>query len=325
MKEKTLQTYILFALPLLVIISSVFTAYYVPLGKALTIGITADLTLTLPVLYLAAIWKRKIPKTTVLPVLGVGILIGTFILPEDQQTTLNVFKYYALPVLELLVLAYLIYGVYTMRKHYQLVETSDFYTKLLSISQELFPKKLSYFMASELSIPYYCFFCWKKPNLSQSQFFYHQKSGSTALLWALIMIISIETIALHFVISLWSTGFAWFLTILSIYTCLQVLSLIKSMKQRPIEITSEELWLKYGTLCEAKIPLEVIHQVVDYDRELHSKELLRFSPLGELETPNLCLEFKYPIIVTTIFGKQHKCTNLMLFVDEKEAFKEELR
>jgi hypothetical protein len=321
-KKRFLHSPLIFALPFLVVISSVFISFYFPINRLLSIGITADLVLTFPLLYLAAIWQIKIPKTTVVPVLVIGILVGTLILPEDQQGYLDVIKHYVLPLLELFVLLYIIYGIYNLRRRYQATEASDFYTRLLIVSQELFPEKISYFMASELSVPYYCFFCWKAPILNQNQFSYHKKSGNVALLWAFIMILIVETIALHFIVNLWSTNLAWVLTVLSVYTCFQVLGLIKSVKERPIEITEKELWLKYGTLREAHIPLEAINQVRDYDRVVHSKEIFQFSPLGEFETPNLYLEFKYPIMIRTTFGKQNEYTKLLLSIDNKEMFKE---
>lgn len=324
MKDNTLPAPLIIFLPLLVLLSSILIAKYFPLDSSLSIGITADLVFTFPLLYLVLIWNRKIPKTTAIPVLFIGVVVGNYILPDDQQVYLNAIKWYVLPIVELAVLIYILYGIYKVSQAYKASDAADFYTKLLYVSQQLFPKKVSYFIASELSIPYYCFFCWQAPILKQNQFFYHKKSGSIALLWALIMILIVETIALHFIVGLWSTTAAWVLTILSIYTCFQVLSLIKSMPQRPFEVKETVLWLAYGTLCEAKIPLEQIEQVLDYDRTQDTTNAVRFSPLGELETPNLWLKFKHPIKITTTFGKQKECSDLLLFVDDKEGFQQYL-
>ena len=67
----------------------------------LSIGITIDLVLTIPVIYLVLIRKSSIPKTTVVPVMIVGMLIGSIILPEENQYYLELFKTCILPIVEL--------------------------------------------------------------------------------------------------------------------------------------------------------------------------------------------------------------------------------
>lgn len=310
---------------ILVFMSSLIISFYFPFDQALSIGIIADLILTFPIFYLGVIWHTKIPKTTVVFVLFIGVLMGSFLLPKEEQIYLDAVKFYFIPIIEIIILAYLVYKVYKIQKTTPKTKHFDFYTQLLNITKQLFPERIAYFAASELSILYYCFFCWKAVVLRNSQFSYHRKNGSAALLWALIMLLIVETIVLHLIIELYSPLLAWILTILSIYTCFQVLSLIKSMQQRPIEVVDGKLWLKYGTLCDTQIPLSMILRVTDFDHSQQKEDIPRLSPLGELESPNLCLTFKETVVIRTAFGQKKTVNQLLVVIDEVEQFKKYLK
>lgn len=312
-------------LPAFLFLGLAAMTFYEPLPDPLAIAITADLVVTVPLLYWLLIYPTQIPKTTVIPVLFIGVLIGTFTLPQEQQYYLTLVKTWVLPVLELLVLGTILYKVHQARKWYQANPQRDFYMRLLRVTQNLFPAKISFFMAAELSIPYYCWAILQKHPLAAHEFSYHKKSGSIALLWVLMLILMVETIALHFLLLLWSPIAAWIATLLSLYTCLQIGSLMGSMKKRPIVVQGQNLWLKYGTLGNAQVSLDKIKNVCDYSLNLDMKDAIRWSPLGEMERPNVCLEFKEPIEITMIFGQQKQCKQLVLFVDKKEAFKAALK
>ncbi|MGH1338174.1 MAG: hypothetical protein ACRBFS_18775 [Aureispira sp.] len=324
MRKITLPSYYLFLLPLLALLVVVGMMYYRPLDSTLAIGITLDLVVTIPCLYLLAIHYQNIPKRTVVPVVLLGVLLGSWMLPVEQQVYLNYIKNYVLPVVELGVLSFIVYKVYQTKQLYQQGEERDFYSRLLQVTKALFPERVSHFLAAELSVPYYCFWVWKTPRLTDQEFAYHQKSGSVALLGAFFMLLMVETFALHLLIQLWSPLVAWILTGLSGYSLLQLISLMKSMAQRPIILTADQLHLKYGTLGELLTTVENIQQVTPYERLQHDDFLPRLAALGRLETPNVYLEFKRPVVLVGAFGKVQEVTRLLLFVDEQEAFIERL-
>lgn len=321
MKNSILFFPLLLFLFLLLLVISLFISYYFPLDQALSIGITADLVLTLPLSYLMLIWYKKIPKTTVVFVLSIGVFGGSFLLSKETEMYLDEVKVYLIPLVEIIVLIYILYKVVKAQNANPKNGNLDFHTRLLGITRQLFSERIAYFVASECSVFYYCFFSWKRVILNENQFSYHQKSGSVALLWVAILLLIVETLALHLIISLYSVSLAWILTFLSIYTCLQLFSLIKSMKQRPIEVINGILLLKYGTLCETQIPLSAISCIRDYNSIENKASILVFSPLGQLERPNLCLEFQESIIVRTILGAKKEVRQLLLAIDEVEEFK----
>ena len=320
MRKITLSQYYLFLLPLSALLIVVGIMYTLPLDSFLALGVTIDLVVTIPLLYLLAIHSHKISKKTVVPVLILGVLLGGWLLPIEQQAYLTNIKHYFLPVLELGVLSNILYKVYQAKQLYQQGGEDDFYSRLLQVTQGLLPKRYHHLVAAELSVPYYCFWVWRVPKLKDTAFTYHRKSGSIALLGAFLMILVVETLALHLIVHLWSPLVAWILTLFSLYTLLQIISLMKSMAHRPILLTTDTLYLRYGTLGGLTTAIDNIQQVTPYKRDQHKKELPRLAALGNLETPNVYLAFETPVKLVGAFGVVTEVTELLLFVDEQDRF-----
>ena len=83
--------------------------------------ITIDLLVTVPVIYLLLIRKTSIPLQTALPVLVLGVLLGSYFLPQQGQSYLSLFKTWGLPVLELCVISFVGYQVHKALKYYKAV------------------------------------------------------------------------------------------------------------------------------------------------------------------------------------------------------------
>jgi len=304
--------------PILIIGVITGLALYVPMTNTLALGITVDLTLTVPILYLLLIQTRKIPKTTIVPVFIIGLLIAGKVLPEEQQTLLNWIKTWCFPLVELSLLSFIAYKIYSVRILFKQEKSNDIYTNVLTIVQGLVPRKFSYIVASELLVPYYCFGGWKKVVLSTGEYSYHKNSGSIALLWVLVMIIVVELFALHLLIGLWSPTVAWCFSLLSLYSCMQIIALIRSMPRRPIMMTDTHLVLRYGIAANAKFEWKNILAIQHYENELETTNL---SPLGELERPNVTLTLREKSVVQLIFGKELETNTIAFYIDDLDGFK----
>lgn len=325
MQEKgNLSTWSL-SLPVLLLLSALYVAWYMPIDSPLAIGLTLDFCLSLPLLYGIVIYKTSIPKTTVVPVFLLGVVLSTWLIPGEEQGVLDGIKTWCLPLVELTVMAYVLYKVFQIRKLYKAQESTDFYSQVLGVTEALFPKRISHFMAAELSVPYYCFGMRKQRDLKAEEFSYHKKSGTTTVLWAFLMIILVETFVMHLLLSLWSILAAWILTILSLYTCLQILGLIRSMVRRPIEIKDQYLWLKYGTFGDAKVDLSNIKalRVLAYNER--TDNATPFSFLKDLEHPNVLLELEENVTLSLAFGLKKETKKVVFFVDEVAAFLEAIK
>jgi len=289
----------------------------------LNFAVTADLLLTVPLVYFLLIRKSAIPKATVIPVLIIGLLVSSYFLPKESQTYLTMFKTWALPVIEISILAFVIIKVRSVIKKHKSLKgiTPDFFNALKNICNEILPKKLVLPFAMEVAVFYYGFINWKTREINKNEFTYHKNSGTPALLGGFIMIIGIETFALHFLLARWSIVTAWILTLLSVYTAIQTLGFAKSLSKRPISINNDSLTLKYGILNEVEIPFSDIDKIELSSKSLEKGKLTKtLSPLGELESHNVIIYLKKENELIGLYGIKKKFNTLGLHIDEPKEF-----
>lgn len=290
------------------------------------LAISIDLLITIPLLYFLLIRQTQIPKATVVPLMIVGLLIGSYFLPKESQVYLSLFKTWALPVIELSILTFIILKVRRVRKKFKSIEghSRDFFNALKKASSDILPKTLAIVFATEIAVFYYGFLHWKTIMLKENEFTYHKQSGATVIFGILILLIGIETVAFHFLLGLWSTVAAWVLTTLSVYTAIQIFGFTKSLSKRPISIHHDRLHLNYGIMNEVEISLSDIEKIELSTRPLEGKLTKTLSPLGELESHNVILELKKEHELTGIYGMRTKFKTIGFHVDEPLKFKERM-
>jgi len=289
----------------------------------LNFAITADLLLTVPLVYFLLIRKSEIPKTTVVPVMVTGLVVGSYFLPHESQKYLTLFKTWALPVIEISILILIIIKVRSAIRKYRTVKdsTPDFLDALKSTCYEMLPKSVVIPVVTEIAVFYYGFIYWKKRKLKENEFTYHKESGTIALLAITIFIIVVETVILHIYLSKWSNITAWILTCLSIYSGVQLFGFLKSMFKRPISIENGTLFLRYGIMNETVIDLSNIESIEVSSKEVElNKETRKLSILGELESHNIIIRLKEENKLTGLYGIKRTYKNLTLFVDKKIEF-----
>jgi hypothetical protein len=323
------RNFINFAIPLALLgtLVLVMKSSFLNGNDILNFAITADLLLTVPLVYFLLIRKSEIPKTTVIPVMIIGLIVGSYFLPQESQAYLAIFKTWALPVIEISILVYIIVKVRTAIRKYKTLKgsTLDFFDALKSTCYQMLPKRLVLPVVTEIAVFYYGFINWKKRKLNKNEFSYHKDSGTIGLLGAILFIIAIETTVLHIHLSKWSIIAAWVLTFLSIYSGVQLFGFLKSMFKRPISIGNDKLFLRYGIMNETTINLRniVSIEVSSKDIELNT-ETRKLSFLGELESHNIVIRLKEENTLTGLYGIKRKYKNLALHVDKKIEFKNQI-
>lgn len=294
-----------------------------PNHPALGMAITVDLVLVIPLVYWLVIRNRQIPNTTVVPVILLGTYVGTMFLPEQHQEPLALFKTWALPVLELGLISFVVFKFLKARRAFKNTKGGelDFFTALKDACREVLPAGAVLPFATEIAVFYYGFLNWKKRPLGPGEFTYHKNSGALALFGALIMVVLIETVGLHFILAKWSQTLAWVMTLLSAYTALQLFGIARSVPQRPIQITAHGLQLRYGFVNEVWIDFAQIKHIRKDVKELaKDKGTKALSPLGALDPHNVVLELKAPAQLTGIYGIKRTFTTLTFTVDQVDAF-----
>lgn len=317
---------LLFGIPLLMLLVILIiskSAVFINHTNTLSIGITIDLLLTIPLVYLVLVRKTSIPKNTVVLVIIIGVLIGSVILPVENQYYLNIFKTWGLPLIELFALGLIAIKFRTGIKEYKINRkaTPDFYTALKDVTQNLFPNKIAVLFATEVAVIYYGFVQWKKKKLKSYEFTYHKESPAISLLVVLIFMTLIETSVFHILLAKWNTTAAWLLSGLSIYMAIQVFAIIRSIIKRPISVEKKSLELRYGILNETSIDYKDIDSIMVFTNFIHKEDNIRkLSPLGALENHNILITLKKEYTLIGLYGIKKTFTKLAFHVDKQDEF-----
>jgi hypothetical protein len=291
----------------------------------LSIAITLDLILTVPLVYFLLIRKKSISKFTITPFFIGGIIVASLILPKDQQGLLSQIKTYLIPVVELIILFAVGNSFRKTYKQYKLEknESIDFYTAIKIACANALPGPAARAFATEISMVYYSIINWKTYKLKENEFSYHRKNGTAPLLNILIFVIAIEMFGFHILISNWSIVGAWILTGLSFYSGLQILAISKSLSKRPIRIQDGLLKVRYGIFSEAIIPISEIEDIemkkfkkLEFDKTNRS-----FSLLKDIEKYNVKVTMKNESEIEYLYGIKKSFKTLAFGVDDLDGFK----
>jgi len=295
--------------------------------KGLALGITIDLLFTIPFVYFLLIRKTKISNLTVIPLLISGMIMGSYILPEEHQQYLVFFKLWIFPIVEISIISFVIYKVRKVINAYKREKKTsiDFYIGLKKACFKLFPKKVVMPIVTEIAVFYYGFILWKKRIARSNEFTYHKKSGTVTLLIAIVFIIGIETYVFHILLLRWNAIAAWIFTSLSVYSGIQIFGFAKSLSKRLISIDENLLILPYGILTETIIDIDEIESVVVSTAEIKfDDDTRKLSPLGELESHNVVINLKTKNTLIGLYGIKKTYTRLALFVDNPNGFKNQI-
>lgn len=316
---------VIFGLPFLIILFCISLSFstYTVLYPELAAGVTYDLTLTVPLLYLFLIRKQSISNFTVIPVFGLCVLIGTLILPAEKRFHLDLIITWILPFVEIVALGYLSYSVYKAYATYKSLSGKG--SDMLIIIRETcheqnIPNALANVFAFEMACFYYAFFSWKTKR-RENTFTYHRKSGFIALYLIIIFIILAESVVVHVLIAGFSNIVAWIFTISSIYVLFQVFAHLKASIQRPIEFIGTEMFLHYGLLGDIVIDADNIENTEATSLPFEKNPGVRkLGLLGDIEQHNLRIDLKKETGLIGFYGFSTKVKTLYFFVDEHEEF-----
>lgn len=308
----------------LFIVWLVKSPYFHKHPSGLSAAVTADLLLTIPLIYALLIRKTNISKFTVAPLVILGMFIASYLLPAGQQHWLHIFKLYFFPLIEITSLSLIVRKFVALRRQlsYSRTSGSDFFDMLRKACYATLPRTLAAVLASEISVLYYGLFNWETRRPACNEFTYHQNSGTPALLGCMVFMILIESTAMHLLIAQYNTIIAWILTALSVYTALQFWGYKRALTKRYISIDDQQLIIRYGIMAQTHIHVKHIQEI-----ELSSREVMphvnicQLSPLGQLEAHNVILHLKRSHVLYGLFGKRQKFSTLLLHIDDQKLFK----
>jgi hypothetical protein len=255
----------------------------------------------------------------------IGLIVGSYFLPQESQTYLSLFKTWALPIVEVVTMTFVVIKVRRAIKTHNQSQgfVPDLFSAIKKVCSEILPKILIVPFATEIAVFYYGFINWKVKVIKGNESTYHKNSRTPSLFGGFTMIISIESVTLHFLLARWSPVAAWILTALSVYTTIQVFGFARSLSKRPISINLESFTLKYGVLNEAEIYFSAITKIEISSTSLEKEKLTKtLSSLGDLESHNIIIYLKKEHELTGLYGIKKKFNLLGMYIDEPMYIKE---
>ena len=297
--------------------------------KELAIGITLDLVIMIPLIHYFLIRNKPVSKITIVTFFVLGIAIATSVIPPEYQNVLLFITKYLVPIVELVVFYFVIRYARKIVKNYKKENNHqlDFYDALKLAFKKVSNSVITSILVVEIAVIYYCFFSWKKRNLYSNEFSYHKKSTSISIIVGIVLVILVETVALHYLLSKWNSVVAWVLTIVSMYTCLQMIALLKSLSNRPhqFQVVKGLIVLRYGLFSEAVIPIKNIQSIQGFSKEKSEKLKIKYlSPLGDLDEVNTVIRVKKESSFNGVYGWKKNYTSIAFFVDDTGKFIQEL-
>lgn len=324
---------LIFLVPIFFVLSLVMLVnlpFYQTAPASLTYAVIFDLLLTTPLIYFLIIRKRNIPKITVVSVFMGCLFLAHYIIPTAQQTLLHQLEFWLVPIVEFCVISAIIFSAQKTILQFKAEKkkSPDFYTALGLACKAVLPKRVATIFAMEIAVVYYALFSWNaKPTAGITEFTSHKKNGITSVVYALMMIFLAETFAVHMLVDRWSELVAWVLTWFSLYTCLQLFALVRSLPRRLsyIDKIERRLYLRSGFFNETIIDIDTIKGIQLTARSLpEDGSIVKFSALGGMDTHNIILHLDEETIMQRIYGFQKSFTSLAIFIDEKDLFVNQL-
>lgn len=301
------------------------TANFQAAPEDLSLAILFDLIITLPILYFLFIRKTKVPNFTLLYVFIFGIISASFIIPSEHQSLLEQIKKIAIPLIEIGIISLVIYRIRAISKSFKKNKSADndFFDNLLIACNDIFPKPISTFLATEIAVFYYLFTKNSDTPEIPYTYSYAKKSGIKTTIIVLLFLIIIETFVMHILLAKWNMTAAWIITGLSVYATIQMCSILRSLDKRPIILNhrSKTLALRYGFACHSSIPFNTIERI-EKSSKTPSKndEFKSLSAFDILDTHNTILYLKEPRILSKIYGIEKKYKSIGIFLDDPESF-----
>lgn len=303
-----------------------FTPFFVANNYKLSIGVIFDLVFAIPLFHILLSKRHRNLKYSASAFFTVGILVAGIIIPKSDQLLLLEIKRGLVPVVELFAIIFFVFK--TKKTLVKLAVrgaiNEDFYTVFKDVVNDLMPKKLASVIIAEVSAFYYGFFYWRKPALDNKNFSYHKKTGIVGFIGVFIFMLLIETTILHLLLAKWNSKVAWLLSGLSFYAALQAFGIARSIVKRPIQITDEQLIIRYGILAEATIDLNDILSIEVLGKSVLEKGNIKYiSPFRKIENPNIIIRVSYVNNIDRIYGSKKPFDVILITVDERHFFVEQ--
>lgn len=289
-------------------------------ASMVAVALTLDLVVVVPLgFYLLVVRRQGLPVVTLAPVLVLSALAASRVLPADQQQTLRVLEVLAIP-LELGLIGWIGWRAARALRNVRRDAAADTLEQLRRAALELTRNdRVAAILASELAVFYYAIGSWwarVHVPAGTSAFTHHRRSGHGGIVLAFILVMSVEGIAVHFLLLRWSAVAAWIFTAGTVYGALWLIADYRATVLRPILVSDETVLIRAGFRCTVQVPLSRI-TAVGHTKPQFAKESVNLTFLG---TPTHWLTLSEPMVAEGPYGFRRLVRAIGIEPDAAEDF-----
>lgn len=286
-----------------------------------------------PFVYYIFYVKRSGGKIELIYMIFIAAIGVTYLLtPVEQKGFLRALLHWLVPLIELAAVFYIVYRVYSIMKNYKLAKRHNEAQPLEIMRNVLSPMlgsgALLEIVMTELSVFYYSIgISFRKPALPEyGCFTYHKQSQIKPIIIVFIVIIILETVGLHFLVSIWSDILAWIMTAINAYGIVYMIAFKNSFRFLPILLDDNHLRIRLGFQCDINIPLHNIESI-GTAKEIGIGEKIPkdvYMAYLRFDTPQFQIRLKEPVAVKGAFGLSKQISLVIIRVDEPQLFTTQL-
>jgi hypothetical protein len=305
-------------------VALVHTSIFTRAPEPLSFVVAVELVVLVPIVYWLLVVRRgrARPRTVLLAVVC-SVLGARLVLPATHRSFVTGARFFTFAI-ELGITAYAIWAVQrALRRAHDDGSEGDVvellqHTLAASFGQRAWIRAV----AMEIATFYYALGGrGDRPPRGAVTFAVDASSAGT-MAAGFGMVIVIEAVVMHLLLMRWSIAAAVALTGLSLYSLLWLVGDYRATHRRPVVLDGRRLVLRVGLRC---------HVVVEID-QLRSVRLVSWRDVperaaGYLNTtrpgqPNIVIEVRAPIKVTTLLGLQRTTQRIGLRLVEPQRFRD---
>lgn len=286
-----------------------------------------DFSLSLPLLHYFLFrptlkqWLLRWIKLT-----GLGILLGSFIIPESSRIIwpwLEMIRGALMGLmipLELALLAFIAYSVW------KLMTLGDDIDNALQagIENKLGKSLYTQLTAWEARIWLYALFKPKHPRYSgERHFSYARQHGNASNQLGFILAILFEMPVAHLLLHfMWSPTAAWVASVLSVWGLIYLVAEYRATLVRPVSIDNDKLTIRCGVLStDAAIPWRHIRSIEKAMQPVRRQPgVRRYKQMGEF---SIAIHLQPGVKLPDMLGREKPVSTIYLGLDEPERFIQE--
>jgi hypothetical protein len=297
---------------------------FVQAPHRLSLAMLGDLLFTAPAAYVLLSSRKKNWLLLLGRLFMVGLLIASLVLASYPNSYLQILRTWVAPLLELALIGSV---VYALRKQYRLatqvsVVHPDFLVQCREVlSRMIGQETVARVLAGELALFYYLMGIREPIQPGEHRFTTFRSNGSRLVLQCFVGLFIVETAGMHLLLRLWSPGLATIITLLGVYSCLQLLAHIRSLSTRGTVVNERGIFLRNGLLGgEAIVYFDNLKSATMIRRVAPVNGAVQLAFIKGLEKPNVLIELSEPVTVIKGFGRMVTGSVLLLHIDQPEAF-----